>query len=470
MKNLLLGLLLLGSLPAFAQKYPRGLPDEPDTLYTEIAQKAILTTALYRDIGTKHSLKQYAPYPGWQDYGTCAAFATAYAARTIIEAQQNNWTDRKKITENAFAPGFIYKITNAENAKCWGSYTRDLLNNMVRYGVPKQTDFPAECPASYPPKSIFDKAINHKIKGFVRLFDEDDAPKTKINTVKKSISEGNPVVISMICPKSFDDVSGVWNPTEHPNESIMGRKHGRHAICVVGYDDEKHGGAFEILNSWGKGWGNDGFIWIRYSDFSKFIYQGFEVLNIGGQPPAPTPNPEPISYNFDGELRIVDTENNAISVSLVSGSNRYRLSSPLSSGSRFRLYLKNTQPAFVYLIGWDNSNAVFQMFPYKPSISPALTYSKNEVALPSEDQHIRLDNTAGKDVMALIYSKKELDIKNIMSNLKSTSIPMDKKLMQLIGTDLVLPENTKYEPNNIRFKAKEVKQSTIVSFIEIEHQ
>ena len=66
--------------------------------------------------------------------------------------------------------------------------------------------------------------------------------------------------------------------------------------------------------------------------------------------------------------------------------------------------------------------------------------------------------------------KKELDIKNIMSGLKNASGPIDKKLIQLLGADLVQPENTKYEPNNIKFKVNNVKQSVIVSFIEIEHK
>jgi len=474
MKITVFWLCLFGAISLFGQKFPRGLPEEPDTLYKDIAQKATLTDEIYRDVKPRYSLKQFTPYPGWQDHGTCAAFATAYAARTILEAQKYRWTDRAMITSNVFSPGFIYRISNTDNTKCWGAYTSELLNNMVRYGVPKNSEFPTECPGGYPQRSAFDKAATYKIRGFVRLFGESAAAKTKVTTVKKSLSEGNPVVISMICPNSFDDAAVVWNPTEDPGDPIYGRRHGRHALCVVGYDDEKYGGAFEILNSWGKSWGNNGFIWMRYTDFARFIYQGFEVLNLGGADPIPDPEPEPIpkpvSYNLNGELRIMNTENVQISAGLIKGSRTYRLREALPSGSRFRLYLKNTQPAFVYLLGWDNTNTIFQLFPHDPTVSPALTYSKNEVAIPGENHHVRLDNTAGKDVMALIYSKKALNINEIKSGLRNTSGSIEKKLIQLLGADLAPIEQVTYESANARFSANNIKQPAVLVLFEIDHK
>ena len=36
------------------------------------------------------------------------------------------------------------------------------------------------------------------------------------------------------------------------------------------YDNYKYGGAFLIQNSYGKDWGNNGRIWIRYDDYFKY--------------------------------------------------------------------------------------------------------------------------------------------------------------------------------------------------------
>jgi hypothetical protein len=52
------------------------------------------------------------------------------------------------------------------------------------------------------------------------------------------------------------------------------------ALCVVGYDDDKYGGAFEVMNSWGKDWGNNGFTWIRYDDFLAFVKYAYELYHM----------------------------------------------------------------------------------------------------------------------------------------------------------------------------------------------
>ena len=51
---------------------------------------------------------------------------------------------------------------------------------------------------------------------------------------------------------TFYKAKGSWS-------GIHNTKPGGHAMVVVGYDDDKYGGAFEILNSWGTYWGNKGF-------------------------------------------------------------------------------------------------------------------------------------------------------------------------------------------------------------------
>ena len=52
---------------------------------------------------------------------------------------------------------------------------------------------------------------------------------------------------------------------------------GCHALCIIGYDDNRFGGAFEIVNSWSSDWGNSGYLWIRYRDFYK-MYPVFYMI------------------------------------------------------------------------------------------------------------------------------------------------------------------------------------------------
>ncbi|MBK8627513.1 MAG: hypothetical protein IPN86_18680 [Saprospiraceae bacterium] len=88
------------------------------------------------------------------------------------------------------------------------------------------------------------------------------------------ISKGLPVVIGMNVPNSFEMAIGksLWTPkiTETKLDGYG------HALVVVGYDDKKHGGSFEILNSWGEAWGNGGYIWVKIAIF-KFFLGGYAL-------------------------------------------------------------------------------------------------------------------------------------------------------------------------------------------------
>jgi hypothetical protein len=52
-------------------------------------------------------------------------------------------------------------------------------------------------------------------------------------------------------------------------------------MVVIGYDDYKNGGSFEVMNSWGPEFGDNGFVWIRYSDVKKYLDEGY-VLEMKG--------------------------------------------------------------------------------------------------------------------------------------------------------------------------------------------
>ncbi len=192
--------------------------------------------------------------------------------------------------------------------------------------------------------------------------------------MKKTISEGKPVVVAM----DVDDVPGkgcfhdltkdfVWIP----NRSV--KPTSGHAMTVVSYDDTYAGGAFELQNSWGRSWGNEGFFWIRYNDFVEYVQEAFELL----ENPSMA-NPE--GAQLSGALKITESDGHSPAVRW--NGSQYNVLEDFPSGTRFRIYLDNNEPAFVYMIGADSAWKTYRLFPSDDSMSPALTYKRNQVALP----------------------------------------------------------------------------------------
>ena len=458
----------LGIISSISQaqktKYPRGLPAEPDTMILKFKLKTTLITSDYKGVSSSASLKDYCPTPGNQgSYGTCAAWSTAYAARTIVEAEKNGWKTKDVINRNTFSPGFIFKTVKPYDVTCGGSYPSDLFNKMKEIGVPHYIDFNLDC--SYPPENVFAKALPYKIQDAVDVFNSytlDDLDNEDVYKVKKSIYEGNPVVVSFFCPSSFDVAKELWQPYE-PKTEINGRKHGKHAITVIGYDDLKYGGAFEIMNSWGTGWGNSGFTWIRYADFKKYVYSGVELIKFDKFKTTIE------NAQYGGMIRLTDLNNRELSVQQVR-TGYYKLTNTLKTNDKFRIYASNFKPANVYVIGGDLEKNVNLLFPNKPNISPALNYSNATIALPDENHHIKLGNTSGTDYLLILYAKTEIDISGLTARLKASSGSYTETLKAYFGDKLIADRDIKTVYGKISFETKNEAGGVLAVIVEINHQ
>ena len=218
------------------------------------------------------SLKQYAPEIRNQGgYGTCVGWATAYYAQSIIRAKEKEMTDKNTITDNAFSPLFLYvnaKSNTDPNCK-EGIGIPSALNKMKEIGSPLYKDFSVRC-ATKIPDSVYQKAKQFRLKEYTKLFGLKEQFRVRIRETRKALMTGNPVLIGMDISNAFLSANVVYEP-----DSISV---GGHAMTIIGYDDDKYGGSFEVINSWGDDWGNEGFMWIRYKDFAESVRYGFELV------------------------------------------------------------------------------------------------------------------------------------------------------------------------------------------------
>jgi Domain of unknown function (DUF4384)/Papain family cysteine protease len=252
-----------------------------------------------------------------------------------------------------------------------------------------------------------------------RLFVYDGSTRAIITPVKKSLSENKPVVISMRCFGSLEKAKDVWNPPANPANDI---NKGFHAMTVIGYDDTKFGGAFELMNSWGNTWGNNGFVWIRYADFQKNCMEAYEISDGFVETSKPS---------FSGEMTFKLSDGKPMETTLNNG--LYQMKQPYYSGTTFQFFLTHNEPIYLYVVGTDLSGKCNLLFPYNKDISPFLSYKTGTVAFPDEDHYIRLDTKKGTDYICAFYSKIPLRIDEIMKKMENTTGNITQKVYGSLG-------------------------------------
>lgn len=429
----------------------------PELEPEKLPRQAELMSRDFENLPSSCLLTQFCPIPQSQgNYGTCTSWASAYAFRTILEAIKCGWTSKEKITDEAFSPPFIYtQIKINDDANCQkGSCISDAFIKMKYVGAVKKNIFDVDCINSVP-ADVMSTAAPYKLGSYTALFYSTMymTEAMKLKSVKKALVSKQPVVIGMRVYPSFNKCRDVWDGNTFGT-------FGNHAMCVVGYDDNKYGGAFLIMNSWGINWGNGGFTWVRYFDFCRTVGDAFT----GSLPfsPSPVVNKNILSGSIELKLStgatmlpVLADEGN--------GSKIYNIRGSYMSGTRYRLYLTNKEPAFVYIIGYDTNGNTSLVFPPRDNISPALTYKNSHIAIPDEKWYIEMDNNTGTDYLCVLYSKSEIDINKVLSAVRTGSGSITNRINSALGSAIASPSEVYYNRDNISFEAK--TSATIVPII-----
>jgi C1A family cysteine protease len=478
MKKLILLLFIFSFTIINAQGYGYQFDQEK---YEAVQQSVPIVTRSYSKLPNSYSLKGYTPTPKSQfSQGSCVGWATAYGARTITNAIRNGWNyNRAKIDQNTFSPSFIYNQIRLTD-DCRGAFIYKALEVMANNGAAKLKDFPYDyksCLKS-PSSFTFSKANNHKIISYERL-DKYRYPynSTIISKIKKAIANKNPVLMGLHKFTSLNyDKDFVWVP----NSGSSG-----HAMVIVGYDNNKAGGAFEVMNSHGYNFGNKGFFWIKYADFLK---QASSLYLMIDKREIPNNNYNNNNNNYalnkvGGELTLKLANGSDMSVSLASGASRnfnivkaskttYKVDRAYSSGTQFRIYLKNKQRGYVYLIGYGSADkSVNKLYPFA-SYTDYFNYTNSEIALPNEDYFIEFDNKPGRDILCVLYSKTKLDINTIISKAKFGNGDFVSRVKGAIQNKMFKGSDVKFSNNKIAFNAtsKSSTAKVVPIFIEMNHQ
>jgi len=365
--------------------------------YDKAQQYAALATTSKNQMPTKVSLKQYAPKRLNQGrQGSCVGWASAYAARTILHSRQTG----QNPNQVAFSPSFLYNQIALEN--CQGAYVIDAMKTMQQTGALTLTEFPYNertCGKNPNQYQVLD-AKNFRINGYNRLSQDYNRYAVDMRAIKENLAQGAPVIIGMQVGGTFmQRMEGkkMWKPT---SSDYRGQGFSGHAMCVIGYDDNYNGGAFQIMNSWGERWGDEGITWVAYPDFERFVKEAYGLHPMGS---ADKINEDKMSIRFG--LWDNASQSN-IPVKKVSG-NLFTTQNPLKVGQKFKLEVTNSLACYVYVIGQETDGSSYTLFPYTQKHSPYCGIVGTRVF--PKDHSLFPDDKGSKDYFTIIACKQAID-------------------------------------------------------------
>ena len=360
--------------------------------------------------------------------GSCVAWSSAYAARTIVEAASNGANPNS----TAFSPSFMYNQIGLDG--CQGSYIIRAMKNLTDVGAVPFNDFPyndKDC-ESQPSSNLISEAADKKMLGFTRLTDDETTKGINLHAIKEHLAKDVPVVIGMMVGGSFMQEMKdreLWIPT---NEDYNMMGFGGHAMCVIGYDDRKEGGAFQIMNSWGKDWGVNGIGWVLYKDFKHFVREAY------GLDPMPKKG-NAVASNIAVEIGLVDAKTKQYIALNNNSGNLFTTNNAIKKGTTFKVEVKNNSACYVYIVGKETDGSSYVLFPYPSKNNSTQTMFSSYFGITGyrlfpRGKSLMADDIGTQDQFAIVTSVQPLDVFQLNDAInQNKSIGFENAVTKVVG-------------------------------------
>lgn len=207
-----------------------------DNIYTDQCY-ASRTAFNWRDVGKVTAVRNQG------GCGSCWAFAAmgAYESSSLIRNNLSSDVSEQDI------------ISCAGAGSCAGGWYDPVFQYMLTNGVASENNEPYTATNGFCNTNLYKpyRAINW---GFVTV--KHDVP--TVQELKEALCQYGPLAVAVNATPAF----GSYNPANGPFKEEGADHTINHAVTLVGWDDDKN--AWLIKNSWGSGWGDNGYMWIDY--------------------------------------------------------------------------------------------------------------------------------------------------------------------------------------------------------------
>ncbi len=225
--------------------WTRDLPDQRDFLYSAVKP---ISVALPSQVDLRSGCS---PVEDQGQLGSCTANAIVGALEFLELKDKLPYTDLSRL--------FIYyneRVIEHTVQSDSGAQSRDGIKSVAKQGVCSEAKWPYVISkfAVKPPAACYKEALQHLIVEYHRL--------TTVDDMRACLAEGYPFVFGFTVYESFESAQVAKTGTVNmprKNERVLGG----HAVLAVGYNDQQK--RFSVRNSWGTGWGKQGYFTMPYA-------------------------------------------------------------------------------------------------------------------------------------------------------------------------------------------------------------
>lgn len=239
-------------------------PSEPDFL-SDRSLSALPTSV---------DLSEGLPPVGYQgNQGSCAGWALGYYAKSHMEYQERLWDT--STVDHQFSPSYVYNLRTTDN--CGADQGMSLYEGLqiLSNGAATMVDFPYDAldPCTQPSQQLVCDSYDYRIASFGNVFIGEGM--VSIETLKTYLANGQPFVIAVPIYSSLRLItaSDPVVPVPQAGETY----YGGHALYVIGYDDAM--GGFQVVNSWGPFWGDNGYGYLSYEFVSQYAWEAWYAVD-----------------------------------------------------------------------------------------------------------------------------------------------------------------------------------------------
>jgi len=471
MKKAIFSLLILISIPIFltAQR-ATGLLSE-DESYDALPAVQKKDGSKY-PIKSKESLKPYCPVVGDQGLlSTCVGWATGYHAMTISKAIQDKITDKTKIERLAYSASYIYNHIKEHNECSKGVRLTTALSFLKQHGTSTAITFnnsATDC-SYFPDSAAILEASKHRVKNFHSIFKSSAIDSTKIEETKFWLSRKKPIIIGVELTEDYHDINSnqkVWLP------DVSAKTGELHAMVVVGYENKGTSGEFELLNSYGSNWGNDGFVKIKYEDYGQLVKYAYvldsigdfsenllldfvptrEIVAFGTAPDRPsfssTVKLQQIKYSADNSYHFIQT-----AVAYNQEEQYYQpVELPWQQESQYQLIVNNLVAGrHLYVFSFTAKQEVISIWPSNNPLQKWKGLQQREVIVPWYTDALELPYS-GRDYVVLLYSDRVItNFKKYLQQFREISGTFKARMEHVFGELLIDEKELIYQPDDMHF-------------------